>query len=260
MGQSPPPPQSDTSLLKRGWHFLRKVIVWSLALYVINLLLHWVGWTSWESFSKSADTVAASVLGNMKVISPFTLYQDLRSTRMIAVVDSEQTGSTPAVKPGPPDKQPLPGLNEIFTQKRGLTVRELTAKEKVVRWCRGFWYGDGGRAFWFGRIVLLLVVLCSGLLAIQHFRSSADSLLAVIPVFLWYTIQVLAVFAVLSFVFYVLVSFILMIGSGLVALFTGVTTLGGFFYFMAEEVKSEAVDRSKKAMPFIFSSLLKVRK
>jgi hypothetical protein len=45
-----------------------------------------------------------------------------------------------------------------------------------------------------------------------------------------------------------------------VALFTGVTTLGGFFYFMAEEVKSEAVDQSKKAMPFIFSSLLKVRK
>lgn len=233
-----PPSPSPKTPFQRLLKWLKKILIWSLLLYVLNWSAKKLGWEKWEDFDHSARKITDVMLYKSVTISPMVLVKNLQSKQMVAVKDDSYQG-------------PQAGAEDNWFSRLQLfntptKYRELSFWEKIKIWAGSFWFEQDGSANWFGRVTLALALL----LAVQftwdtplgkRITGNYISDLYLVNIF-----SALLMISFLSLLFYFLVHVILWIGGAIVALFASVTAGGGFLKYVLEEVKSDVVDESKK--------------
>ncbi|HTD92927.1 MAG TPA: hypothetical protein VK644_03910 [Chitinophagaceae bacterium] len=225
---------------QRFLRWLLKVLLWSFVFWGVGKLLKKVGWDGWDKFETSADHFLVGILRKVLPISPVGLYSELKNSRTIMVPD--------------PDKKPIPekvvksyiGSEPIdihYPAQPILIAHKVTVKEKIFAWCRGFWYTEDGKAFWFGRVLLALTLILSFVLS-----DKPES-----PPFFITFFQIWMVLLIGLGGLYVVLKLLSLLAGALTALFSSTMALGGYMQYVREEIKSEAIDHSKKAiLPLMF--------
>jgi hypothetical protein len=226
------------------WKFIKVIFIWAAVLYGVNKLLNYAGWEKWDKFEVSARDLDSVMLLKMKKLTPVSLFLDLRSQRTTYPIDTAERNSVDSYNYGLRQKG-VGALMELEMQKTYYPkAHEVTAWEKVKSWCVGFWYNEDGSANWFGRIIL-----CIALLAAISLTGSAGQSKSANWLSKWYLPNVLlAIFSITLFfmLLYFIIKFILIVGGSIVALFSGVTIVGGFTKYLVEEVKFEMMVHLKK--------------
>lgn len=226
------------------WKFTKVVFIWAAILYGVHNVLDYTGWKTWKDFEVSAHDWDSVMLFKMKKLTPVSLFIDIRSQRITYPIDSAKKNFVDRYNKDLRQKH-LGGLMELEMLKTYYPqAHEVTMWEKVKGWCVGFWYNEDGSANWFGRIIL-----CIALIAALSLTSAAGQSTSAHWLSKWYLPNVLlAIFYITLFfmLLYFLITFILIVGGSIVALFTGVTYMGGFTKYLVEEVKFEMMVKLKK--------------
>lgn len=232
---SPPAPKTP---LRRFLQWLKKILIWSLILYILNWSAKKLGWETWEDFDHSARKITDVMMYKTAAISPLVLVKNLQTKQLVEVEERSYK---------PPE---LNTMNNWYSRLQLFNTparyRELSFWEKIKIWAGSFWFEKDGSANWFGRVTLLLALL----LAVQftwdtwlgkRITGSYISDLYLVNIF-----SALLAISFFGLLFYFLVHVFLWIGGAIVALFASVAAGGGFLKFVLDEVKSDVVDESKK--------------
>lgn len=212
----------------------KKILISALIAWAIHSILLALGWETWEKFSKKADAFAERVIVEANRLTPFALYRALTTGDgpLIRVYDSNN-------------------IDHSLSSQSTFTYRQLTFKEKIVDWLDNFWYTDQGKSFWVGRVLLLLTIAGGISLTGDDYRASRNKTTALLlfPVrFVWNIIIFLLGLSIMVLFAYFLIKVLLAIVGGLVTLFTGFLTAGGFLKILVEEARGEVGGEAKKSL------------
>ncbi|MBL7744910.1 MAG: hypothetical protein JNN00_15660 [Chitinophagaceae bacterium] len=235
MENAAPQPQEPTPAakwLKMG----RKILIGALIMYAVNFFLKQTGWDTWEKFSAQADSFAENIMTGAARLSPMALWNSITTNEY--TYDTER--------------------GNYFSTRR--QTGKLTIKDKIANWFGYYWYTASGRAFWAGRILLILAIVAGILLAKEDYDKARDKTTAlfVFPfnMLLKFFIFLLSV-SIICLLLYLVIKLFLAIGAGIVFIVSGIHATGGFTKLLYEEAKGEAAGSAKKTvagylLPFLF--------
>lgn len=234
----------------RFWRFIKKIIIWSVILFVLEKVFEKVisysGLDTWSKFEKSTNKLDSVLLNKMEKVSPISLFYDLRSARGISIIDTAASNAVDRYNfqimqtilrgehvSGPMDKYYHPEYHEV------------TIWEKIRDWGRGFWYNDNNTANWFGRIILFISLLVAIPLT-ETTKTNHQSTYWVSDFYLLNILVALLYFTLFFFLLYYLMEFILFIAGSIVALFSTLAAAGGIASHFLKELKVETMAHLKK--------------
>jgi hypothetical protein len=217
-------------------HLGRNILIGAAIMFCVNLLLKATGWDSWEKFSRQADHFAEDLMTGASRLSPMSLWRSLTS--------EEHTYETE--------------FGRYITTYR--ETGTLSFWDKIRNWFGSYWYTESHKAFWIGRILLILAILGGISMAQEDYERASDkSKAAVIFPFnllLKFFLFLMAVGLVCLLLFFV-IKFFLAIGAGIVFIVSGIHASGGFIKYVYDEASEEVTSHSKKTIaayivPFLF--------
>lgn len=245
-----PVPTSKPSPAKRLFLFFRKILLWSLVLWGLNLLFTRIGWDSWEKFADSSTNLVNGFAARAMMLSPVMLWAEIKQEKVVQIPDPDAV-TVPAHTARVRSPYSWQDSIDQWVPAYHPTIRhKVTIKEKVFAWARGFWYKPDGSAHWFGRILLGIAVILSFLDKTPAGGGNETPwLLRVLLMLVMIPIGLLLL--------YLLLKLLVFLVGAIVALFSSVMALGGFARYVVEELRSEAADASKKTVlavmfPFLF--------
>jgi hypothetical protein len=225
----------------------RKILFSAILLWIIHFILDKTGWDTWEKFSAQADTFTEKIISVTVRLTPYRLWQSLTSDEgtIVRKYDGDNSGNS-------------------ISSNTPFTYKKFTFKEKVLNWFGNYWYTDSGKTFWFGRILLILTALAALSIAYEDYQKSRNKTSAV----LYFPVNVVIKFflfllglSIFALIFYFIIKILLAIAGGIVAIFTGLASLGGFIKLLADEIKGEAAGAAKKSVgAYVFPFFYKSRK
>lgn len=227
-----PEPKPAGKWLRMG----RKILIGAIIMLCVNFFLKLTGWDSWEKFSRQADGFAESIMAGAARMSPMALWNSITTEEY--TYDTER--------------------GNYFTVRR--QTGKLTLKDKITNWLSLYWYTGSGRAFWVGRILLILAIVAGIMLAKEDYDKANDRSTAwlIFPfnMLLKFFIFLLSVSLICLLLFGVIKLF-LAIRAGIVFIVSGIHATGGFTKLLYEEAKGEAAGEAKKTvaaylLPFLF--------
>lgn len=229
------PAVTDSSTSNRWVRFGRKILIGAAFTYCINFILERTGWDSWETFSQQADTFAENMMQGSARLSPFALWKSLSGHQ-------------------------APDYSTAYYLPENILSDQSSMKGRIVNWLNHYWYRSSGKPFWIGRILLMLSIVAGITLATGDYRNAGNKQGAVLLLplnVLWKTILVLLVVGIACLLLYLVIKFFLFIGGALAFLVSAVYASGGFIKNLADEIKGEAAESSKKTvaawlLPFLF--------
>jgi hypothetical protein len=229
---SVPEPKPSGKWFRMG----RKILIGAVIMFCLNFFLKLTGWDSWEKFSDQADGFAESIMTGAARMSPMALWN--------SITTEEYTYNTER--------------DNYFSVSR--QTGKLTLKDKITNWLGLYWHTGSGRAFWMGRILLILAIVAGIMLAKEDYEKANDRSTAwlVFPfnMLLKFFIFLLSV-SVICLLMYGIIKLFLAIGAGIVFIVSGIHATGGFTKLLYEEAKGEAAGSAKKTvagylLPFLF--------
>lgn len=206
----------------------RKILIGAVITWCINFLLLKTGWDSWATFSKQADTFSASMVDGALRLSPINLWNSIKADQKTYAIDNSSSPYFPSY----------------------IETGKLTLKDKVLIWLGYYWYTQEGKAFWVGRIILILAVVVAIGSAKEEFPDKAGTMEFIIFPFkvIGRTLLYLVVLGFITLLLYVLAKILLAIVGGLVVIFSTIAAGGGITKLVLDEAKNEAADSSKKTI------------
>ncbi|HTD93033.1 MAG TPA: hypothetical protein VK644_04450 [Chitinophagaceae bacterium] len=221
---TPPTPKPPNKWLRLG----RKILIGALITWVVNFLLLKTGWDSWETFSKKADSFSGSMMDGALRLSPLNLWNSIKSDQKTYVLDNSES-------------------RYIGTYRETGTV---SLKDKILTWLGYYWYTESGKAFWVGRLIMIIALIVGIGIAVEKY-SDKDGFIEkiVFPInALFRTMVFLLGLGFFALALYVLMKILLAVVGGLVIIFSTLATGGGIVKLLLEEAKNEAAEGSKKTI------------
>lgn len=235
-GDNLKPTAPDTKPRSRMLRLARKIFIGAIIMLCVNLFLKFTGWDSWKTFSSQADNFAERIMDGAGRLSPIGLWKSITAEQNTYTIEQGRYFST--------------------SKKTGT----LTLKDKVLNWLGYYWYTGSGKAFWVGRILLILAIIAGVSLASEDYKKATDKTTAtlVFPfnMLLKFFIFLLSV-GIICLLIYLVIKLFIAIGSGIVFILSAIHASGGFIKLLLDESKEEAVSSSKKTvaaylLPFLF--------
>ena len=226
--------------------FMKKIIIWSAILFVLEKVVSYSGWDTWSKFEESANKFGTVLLNKVEKVSPIYLFHDLRSERGISIIDTAVRNAV--------DRYNSENMQRIFRHVDVSIPMEkyyhpeyhtVTIWEKIRDWGRAFWYNYDNTANWFGRIILFTALL----VAIPLTRTTEQNRKLMPLASNLYLLNILVALFYITIYFslvYILMEIILVIAGSIVALFTTLVGTGGIVKLVAEELKFETTVHFKK--------------
>lgn len=221
-------------------HLVRKVFVWAVVMLCINFFLKLTGWDTWKNFSTKADNFAENIMDGALRLTPLNLFNSIKTEQHTYEL--------------------IPGRYFSTYKETG----KVTLKNKILNWLGYYWFTQSGKAFWIGRLLLIIALIYGIYLAADDYKKEKDKI-AEIYIFPFKVLLKFFVFLLvggaLCLLLYFIIKIFVAIGSGIVAIVSGIHATGGFAKLLLEESKNEIADSSKsKVAAFFLPFILKKKK
>jgi hypothetical protein len=215
----------------------RKILIGAVIMLCVNLVLKFTGWDSWKKFSSQADDLAENIMDGALKLSPINLWNSITSDQHTYKIN--------------------PGRYFSTYSETG----KLTLKDKILNWLGFYWFTDSGKAFWVGRILLLLAIIFGISMASEEYKKEKDKTTATL-IFPFYMLIKFFVFllgtGLLCLFLYFVIKLFIAIGSGIVFILSAIHASGGFIRLLLDESKHEVAASSKKTVAaYLLPFLLK---
>lgn len=232
---APKPPQPN-KLVRLG----RKILIGAVIMFCLNLFLKLAGWDTWEKFSKKVDDFAENLMDGALRLSPLSLWNSIKTEQHTYKLN--------------------PGRYFSTYQETG----KVTLKNKILNWLGYYWFTPSGKAFWIGRLLLIIAIIYGISITADDYKKvkdkTAEAIIFPFKVLLKFFIFLLGVGFFCLLLFFIIKIFVA-IGSGIVFIVSGIHATGGFAKLLLDESKNEVTDSSKsKVAAFLLPFILKKKK
>jgi hypothetical protein len=233
MDNTPPttPPKSN-----RWARLGRKILISAIIAFAVNTFLKLTGWEDFEKFEEDANEFAETMVAGAARLTPLSLWNSITGREYNYSIER----------------------NGYFYERRNTS--KVTVGEKISRWLGYYWYTDSGKAFWVGRILLVLAVVFGFAAAHEDYQKARDkttaALLFPFNVVLKGIIFLLLV-GLIAALFYMLIKLFIALKYVIAFIVTSLYGGGEFVRTVVDEAKDEAKGEAKKRvgafiLPFLF--------